>query len=321
MGAERNNHKDCTVQPTNQELEQIEKEYQDGQYILSEDELIDIFANLNLVALYKADIAAFPPLPEEKQYELLQKVHAEDDKEAFDLLVLHNQRLVISIAARYYAHSKPEFIDRIQDGNLGLLQAIRKYDPDYIKENGQPHHFSTYAVWWIRQSIRRSARKSYTDLKVPEHIIAQYYELMRVKEAFWQKTAQEPTLAELAEAIGKDEQEILITLQAFNPALELTADNPSDSDEQELLSYVVDTNSPSAEEELINAQSLESFHQIISFLTPREQEIMRLKYESGLTSQEIGERFNLNPKYVRNLYIRIHKKIKQHSPHLRRNLY
>ncbi len=212
-------------------------------------------------------------------------------------LITANTRLVVSVAQKYRGQGLP-FPDLIQEGNLGLIKAVEKYD--YRRGN----RFSTYAVWWIRQNIIRAIAEQSRIVRLPIHINEKLYKLRHSALEFELLKGRKPTSAELSKATGLKESEVEHTLHISHRPLSL--DHPVNTEENTALQELLpDTRTPSPPQSAYIDALRESLQKILCTLTPREATIIRLRFglRSGqaLSRQEVGERMGLDRERIRQL--------------------
>ena len=170
--------------------------------------------NLNLMSLYLSDIQKFDLLSKEEEYELLKRIREDDDEQARQLLILSNLRLVISTAKKSLGNGLP-LIDLISEGNIGLIKAINKFD----YEKG--HRFSTYAVWWIKQSIKKAIINIGRDIRIPSY---KYEQLSKVNKVIKDYTAihgEAPSTEYIAKEVDLKESKVILLLGEFQDIMSL----------------------------------------------------------------------------------------------------
>lgn len=223
-------------------------------------------------------------------------------------LVQANTRLVISVAKRYRGQGL-DFLDLIQEGNIGLLIAVDKYD--YRLGN----RFSTYATWWIRQGVTRALTNFGRAIRIPAHLNTSIRHIYRVKQQFEQQYDRPPTVDELSELVNLPVDRVRWLQQITLPLLHL--EQPSgDEMEAELGDFVEDTETPKPLEAVAQKMFSEGIGDILGQLTPREAAVLRLRY--GLqgyqphTLKEVGELFGLSRERIRQLEIGALRKLRWH---------
>jgi RNA polymerase primary sigma factor len=216
---------------------------------------------------------------------------------ARDYLIKANTRLVVSVARKYIGHGVP-FLDLIQEGNLGLIRAVEKYDYQ------RGFRFSTYATWWIRQSITRAIADQSRTIRVPVHMADRLRQLYKASQELEQELGRSPTVNELATQMEIDGDKIQWMLQVAQPtiSLEMPIGDEEDSD---FGMYVEDENSPSPAQLVYQSMLQERVDQVLSTLSPREARILRLRFGLGqdrpYTLEEVGQKFGLTRERIRQI--------------------
>ena len=212
-------------------------------------------------------------------------------------MIESNSRLVISVAKRYIGHGVP-FLDLIQEGNLGLMRAVDKFDPD------RGYKFSTYATWWIRQAVSRAVSDQGRTIRLPVHMSEKLLKLRRTSQEMEQTLGREPTPEELAEALDLPAERVHRYLRtAVRP---LSLEQPVGEEEESTLGqFIEDDDSPEPSERAEQALLRSKLDDLLDTLQPREERILRLRY--GLldghtyTLQEVGEMFGLTHERIRQI--------------------
>jgi RNA polymerase primary sigma factor len=230
---------------------------------------------------------------ERREYQRL----IQQGQDAFDHLVTANSRLVISIAKKYVGRGL-SFLDLIQEGNVGLLRAARKFDYQ------RGHKFSTYATWWIRQAVTRAIADHGRTIRVPVHIGDQLNRLMRLARDLTQELNRQPTTEELAKYSSQPIEKIEQMLEYARTPVSL--DKPVGEDGDSLLGdFIEDEDSESPTDRVSQTLLREQLLNAIETLPPREQRILRLRYgfQDGqmYTLAEIGQRLGITRERVRQL--------------------
>ncbi len=277
--------------------------------IVKDEDLKDIISNVKVddpVKMYLKDIGTVQLLTSEQEVELAKRI-LENDAHAKAELIERNLKLVVSIAKKYVNRSSMQFLDLIQEGNLGLVKAVEKFD--YTKG----FRFSTYATWWIRQAITRAIADQARTIRIPVHMVETIHKLSRVSKQLMQELGRDPSTAEIAERMGISEQRVNeIQKIAQDP---VSLESPvGEEDESKIGDFVEDDSfkSPaeSAAQDILKAQLLA----VIETLTPREQKVIRLRY--GLddnhprTLEEVGKEFNVTRERIRQIEAKALRKLR-----------
>ena len=270
------------------------------------DEIITQVSVDDPVKTYLKDIGKVPLLTGDEEIELAKRM-AEGDEAAKAKLSESNLRLVVSIAKRYVSRSNMQFLDLIQEGNIGLLKAVEKFD--FTKG----FRFSTYATWWIRQSITRAIADQARTIRVPVHMVETINRLTRTTRTLIQKLGRDPTASEIASAMGLTEARVAeIQKIARDPiSLETTIGDEEDS---KISDFIEDETAVSPLEATSQVLLREQLLSVIETLTPREQKVIRMRY--GLdnshprTLEEVGKEFNVTRERIRQIEAKALRKLR-----------
>ncbi len=260
------------------------------------------------VKMYLKDIGRVPLLTAEEEVELAKRMQ-EDDPAARRRLSEANLRLVVSIAKRYVGRGML-FLDLIQEGNLGLMKAVEKFD--YQKG----FKFSTYATWWIRQSITRAIADQARTIRIPVHMVETINKLTRVQRLLLQELGREPTPEEIAEKMGVTEERVReIQKIAQDPvSLETPIGEEEDS---HLGDFIEDEKTATPSESVASMMLREQLLGVLDTLTPREEKVLRLRYglDDGKprTLEEVGKEFNVTRERIRQIEAKAIRKLKHPS--------
>jgi len=221
-----------------------------------------------------------------------------DGSLAREHLIKANTRLVVSIAKRYIGRGVP-FLDLIQEGNLGLMKAVEKY------EYQRGFRFSTYATWWIRQTITRSIADQGRTIRVPVHMVDRIRQLYRTTHEMEQRLGRQPTHEELADAIGVKSNKIDWMMRVSWLPLSLESPINDDEEDSELGMFVEDQVTPSPIQSTYSTLLREKVQEVLETLPPREARILRLRFglENGrsYTLEEVGQKFGLTRERIRQI--------------------
>jgi len=222
----------------------------------------------------------------------------EDGLRAREHLIKANTRLVVSVAKRYVGRGVP-FLDLIQEGNLGLMKAVEKYDPR------RGFRFSTYATWWIRQTITRSIADQGRTIRVPVHMVDRIRLMYKSIHELEQKLGREPNIKELAEALETTKQKVEWMIRVSWLPLSLESPINEDEDESELGNFVEDKETPTPVQSVYSKLLSEKIDDILDSLPHRESRILRLRFglENGryYTLEEVGRKFGLTRERIRQI--------------------
>ena len=279
------------------------------QTVSKNDQLIQkIMSEVNIddsVKMYLKDIGRVPLLTPEEELEIAQKM-VEGDVDAKNKLINANLRLVVSIAKRYVGRGM-QFLDLIQEGNLGLMKAVDKFD--YTKG----FKFSTYATWWIRQAITRAIADQARTIRIPVHMVETINKLTKVSRLLLQQLGREPTTAEIAEAMNITEERVIeIQKIAQDP---VSLETPiGEEDDSPLCGFIEDTNVTAPIDAAESKMLKEQVEEILNTLAPREAMVLILRY--GLrdnrprTLEEVGKVFNVTRERIRQIEAKALRRLK-----------
>ena len=275
------------------------------------------------ITAYLNEIGIYPVLTREEEIELFSKYKKTNDQNSYKKLVNCNLRLVVSIAKKYMTVNGISFLDLIQEGNIGLLKAIEKFD--YTKG----FKFSTYSTWWIKQSITRAIADQSKVIRIPMHKTEQLNKYKKIKEEFYNKFQHQGTYYEIAE-YAKITLEQVLELEKL--LLEPISTNflVGEAEDNELEEFIADESSPSTEEIVINNNLKEIILELLTDtstksntkLTPREARILSLHFglngEKKQTLETIAKEFSLTRERIRQIETIAIKKLSQ--PSIKRRL-
>ena len=261
------------------------------------------------VRLYLKEIGKYPLLTSEEEIALAKQIAEgtpEEQAAAKKKLSEANLRLVVSIAKRYVGRGM-QFLDLIQEGNLGLIKAAEKFD--YTKG----YKFSTYATWWVRQAITRAIADQARTIRIPVHMVETINKLIRVNRQLAQELGRDPTPAEIAKEMGISESKVreIIKIAQEPVSLETPIGEEEDS---HLGDFIEDENAPAPAEVASNAMMREQLQEVLHTLTPREEKVIRLRFglEDGQahTLEEVGKEFNVTRERIRQIEAKALRKIR-----------
>ena len=261
------------------------------------------------VRLYLKEIGKYPLLTTEEEIALAKQIAEgtpEEQAAAKKKLSEANLRLVVSIAKRYVGRGM-QFLDLIQEGNLGLIKAAEKFD--YTKG----YKFSTYATWWVRQAITRAIADQARTIRIPVHMVETINKLIRVNRQLAQELGRDPTPAEIAKEMSISESKVreIIKIAQEPVSLETPIGEEEDS---HLGDFIEDENAPAPAEVASNAMMREQLQEVLHTLTPREEKVIRLRFglEDGQahTLEEVGKEFNVTRERIRQIEAKALRKIR-----------
>ncbi len=260
------------------------------------------------VKQYLKEIGSYPLLSVNEEIELAKRI-AEDDSDAKRLLAESNLRLVVSIAKRYVGRGL-SFLDLIQEGNLGLIKAVDKFD--YNKG----YKFSTYATWWIRQAITRSIADQSRTIRIPVHMSEVINKTYRVSRTLLQELGREPTEQELADAMQLPLEKVREILKVSADPISL--DTPiGEEDDSHLGDFIKDDTITGPEDAASYAVLQDQIAKLLDTLTEREQRVLILRF--GLkdgrsrTLEEVGREFNVTRERIRQIEAKALRKLRHPS--------
>ena len=260
------------------------------------------------VKLYLKEIGGYPLLSIAEEIELAKRIE-KGDESAKKILTESNLRLVVSIAKRYVGRGL-SFLDLIQEGNLGLIKAVEKFD--YTKG----YKFSTYATWWIRQAITRSIADQSRTIRIPVHMSEVINKTYRVSRNLLQELGREPSEQELAEAMGLPVEKIREILKVSADPISL--DTPiGEEDDSHLGDFIKDESIVGPEEAAAYAVLQDQISRLLDTLTEREQRVLILRFglKDGRTRtlEEVGKEFNVTRERIRQIEAKALRKLRHPS--------
>ena len=260
------------------------------------------------VRMYLKEIGKVPLLTADEEIELAKRME-EGDEEAKKRLSEANLRLVVSIAKRYVGRGML-FLDLIQEGNLGLIKAVDKFD--YRKG----YKFSTYATWWIRQAITRAIADQARTIRIPVHMVETINKLIRVSRQLLQEYGREPQPDEIAREMGISEEKVreIIKIAQEPVSLETPIGEEEDS---HLGDFLPDEDAPAPAEAAAFTMLKEQLMSVLSTLTPREEMVLKLRFglEDGRqrTLEEVGKEFKVTRERIRQIEAKALRKLRHPS--------
>ena len=289
--------------PSKEELELVEEEK-----LIDTDEMSEVMSVNDPVRMYLKEIGKIPLLTSEEEAEVAARL-AQGDEAAFNRMVESNLRLVVSIAKRFVGRGLP-FLDLIQEGNLGLIKAVGKFD------HTKGYKFSTYATWWIRQSISRAIADHARTIRIPVHMVETINRVSRASRDLLQELGRDPTSAEIAERlnmpIGKVEEIMRVSQEPIS--LETPV---GEEDDTHLGDFIQDEDASEPSDAAAFSVLQEQLAGVLKTLTPREEKVLSLRY--GLvdgkmhTLEEVGEEFQVTRERIRQIESKALRKLRHPS--------
>ncbi|MEW6724500.1 MAG: RNA polymerase sigma factor RpoD [Bacillota bacterium] len=260
------------------------------------------------VRMYLKEIGRVPLLNAEQEVELAKRIEA-GSEEAKRQLAEANLRLVVSIAKRYVGRGML-FLDLIQEGNLGLIKAVEKFD--YRKG----YKFSTYATWWIRQAITRAIADQARTIRIPVHMVETINKLIRVSRQLLQELGREPTPEEIAEAMEVTEERVREIMKIAQEPVSLETPIGEEEDSH-LGDFIPDDDAPAPSEAASFTMLKEQLEEVLDTLTDREEKVLRLRFglDDGRarTLEEVGQVFGVTRERIRQIEAKALRKLRHPS--------
>ena len=283
------------------------------------DEEVESLANIDLsipegvsledpVRMYLKEIGKVPLLTADEEMELAKRME-NGDEVAKKRLSEANLRLVVSIAKRYVGRGM-QFLDLIQEGNLGLIKAVEKFD--YRKG----YKFSTYATWWIRQAITRAIADQARTIRIPVHMVETINRLIRVQRQLLQEVGREPYPEEIAKEMGLPVDRVRDIMKIAQEPVSLETPIGEEEDSH-LGDFVEDDHMPTPPEAAAYAMLGEQLREVLETLTEREQKVLRLRFGlddgEAKTLEEVGKKFNVTRERIRQIEAKALRKLRHPS--------
>ncbi len=267
--------------------------------------LLDGIGTEDPVRMYLKEIGTVPLLTAEEELELAKR-KSEGDQDAKERLIEANLRLVVSIAKRYTGRGM-SFLDLVQEGNLGLIKGVEKFD--YTKG----YKLSTYATWWIRQSVTRALADQARTIRVPVHMVETINKMSKMQRKLTLELGYEPSVAELAQALDMPEEKVMEIMQiAREPA---SLETPiGEEDDSNLGDFVADNNAVTPEGNVESVMLREHIDTLLEDLKERERQVIVLRFglEDGhpRTLEEVGKEFNVTRERIRQIEAKALRKLR-----------
>ena len=292
------------VEPDAEDLEEVED-------ISIEDINVDTLEGVSIddpVRMYLREIGKIPLLTYEQELDLAKKI-LDGNEAAKQKLAESNLRLVVSIAKKYVGRGM-QFLDLIQEGNMGLIKAVEKFD--YTKG----YKFSTYATWWIRQAITRAIADQARTIRIPVHMVETINKLIRTSRHLLQQNGREPSPEEIAKEMEVSVEKVLeIQKIAQDP---VSLETPiGEEDDSHLGDFIQDDDSPAPQDAAAYTLLREQLEEVMKTLTPREAKVLKLRFglEDGKsrTLEEVGKEFNVTRERIRQIEAKALRKLRHPS--------
>lgn len=274
----------------------------------SREQILEGVSSTDPIREYLKEIGTIPLLTPEEEQELARR-KSEGDTEAGKQLVEANLRLVVSIAKRYTGRGM-SFLDLVQEGNIGLMKAVEKFD------HTKGYRLSTYATWWVKQSITRSLADQSRTIRLPVHMVESVNKIRRAQRALSVSLGREPTNGEVAAEVNMSEKRVAELIQASGDTVSL--ETPvGDEDGSNLGDFVADDGNASTEEKAESVFLREEIDAMLQGLSPREREVITLRFglETGhpMTLEEVGKRFRVTRERIRQIETAALRKLRNPS--------
>ena len=285
------------------ELEEVTEEE-----ISSTDELADTLSTDDPVRMYLKEIGKVPLLTPEEEIDLAVKM-ADGDEEAKRRMTEANLRLVVSIAKRYVGRGML-FLDLIQEGNLGLIKAVEKFD------HTKGYKFSTYATWWIRQAITRAIADQARTIRIPVHMVETINKTIRVSRQLLQELGHDPSAEEIADEMGMPVEKVRDILKIAQEPVSLETPIGEEEDSH-LGDFIPDEDASEPSEAASFSLLREQLEEVLDTLAPREKKVLELRF--GIvdgrtrTLEEVGKEFNVTRERIRQIEAKALRKLRHPS--------
>lgn len=299
---------------TDVSMEKMSEEPGDEELILSvqEPKTSENVSSINAddsVKIYLQQIGKIPLLTGEQELSVAQKIKEENDEAAKEVLINANLRLVVSIAKKYIGRGL-SFLDLIQEGNMGLMKAAEKFD--YAKG----YKFSTYATWWIQQSITRAIADKSRIIRLPVHMIETLSKIKRVTLDLTTETGKIPSKEEIAYRVGIPVGKLTSLIKAAQSTISIETPATAKDESSKLGDFIVDESTVSPDTKVSQENLFDDIQKMLSQLSPKERDVLIMRY--GLnddgnrkTLEEIGTRYGVSRERIRQIENRAISKLKK----------
>ncbi len=297
---------DDELLPALDELEEIDEVTEEE--IAEADSMVDSYSTDDPVRMYLKEIGKVSLLTQEEEIELAVRM-SQGDEEAKRRMAEANLRLVVSIAKRYVGRGML-FLDLIQEGNLGLIKAVEKFD--YTKG----YKFSTYATWWIRQAITRAIADQARTIRIPVHMVETINKVIRVSRQLLQELGHDPSAEEIAAEMNIPVEKVRDILKIAQEPVSLETPIGEEEDSH-LGDFIPDEDASEPSEAASFSLLKEQLMSVLATLTPREEKVLRLRFgiEDGRTRtlEEVGKEFNVTRERIRQIEAKALRKLRHPS--------
>ena len=297
---------DDELLPALDELEEIDEVTEEE--IAEADSMVDSYSTDDPVRMYLKEIGKVSLLTQEEEIELAVRM-SQGDEEAKRRMAEANLRLVVSIAKRYVGRGML-FLDLIQEGNLGLIKAVEKFD--YTKG----YKFSTYATWWIRQAITRAIADQARTIRIPVHMVETINKVIRVSRQLLQELGHDPSAEEIAAEMNIPVEKVRDILKIAQEPVSLETPIGEEEDSH-LGDFIPDEDASEPSEAASFSLLKEQLRSVLATLTPREEKVLRLRFgiEDGRTRtlEEVGKEFNVTRERIRQIEAKALRKLRHPS--------
>ena len=297
---------DDELLPALDELEEIDEVTEEE--IAEADSMVDSYSTDDPVRMYLKEIGKVSLLTQEEEIELAVRM-SQGDEEAKRRMAEANLRLVVSIAKRYVGRGML-FLDLIQEGNLGLIKAVEKFD--YTKG----YKFSTYATWWIRQAITRAIADQARTIRIPVHMVETINKVIRVSRQLLQELGHDPSVEEIAAEMNIPVEKVRDILKIAQEPVSLETPIGEEEDSH-LGDFIPDEDASEPSEAASFSLLKEQLMSVLATLTPREEKVLRLRFgiEDGRTRtlEEVGKEFNVTRERIRQIEAKALRKLRHPS--------
>jgi len=285
------------------DVEDVEENEDIDKFLAEEGVAVD-----DPVRMYLKDIGKIPLLDTDRELYLAERI-AVGDEAAKNELVEANLRLVVSIAKKYVGKGM-YFLDLIQEGNLGLIKAVEKFD------HTKGYKFSTYATWWIRQAITRAIADQARTIRIPVHMVETIHRVSRCSRQLLQELGREPSVDEIAERLNMSAEKVREIMKAAQDPVSL--ETPiGEEDDSHLGDFIPDDSSMTPAEAVSYQLLREQLNKVLHTLTPREEMVIKLRFglEDGRTRtlEEVGKEFNITRERIRQIEAKALRKLRHQS--------